>query len=237
MAARLTLILALLRRRGKRLARMPLKHGNCYLEPSPLRIDYRVFREIFVDGCYRTDYRSRPVLDLGAHRGYFGAYALLRGASRVVSYEPEATNFAFLRRAATSFVSSGSRWEVERAAVGPMDGEALLRLRDQSWGHTLIEMDWVKVAGTQTVSVSSFERVLQRFSAPEGSLIVKIDIEGSEGALVMDTSIQAWSPVAELFIEIEPFCPVDRRTLLDRLEATGLRLAAQPSGSIHHLVR
>lgn len=216
---------------------MPLKRGYCYLEPSPLGIDYRVFREIFVDGCYRTGYRDKPVLDLGAHRGYFGAYALQRGASRVVSYEPEATNHSFLHRAASSFVASGARWDVERAAVGPIDGEALLRLRDQSWGHTLIEMDWVNVMGTQTVPMWSFERVLQRFSAERGSLIVKIDIEGAEGALVMETSKEAWLPVTELFIEIEPFCPIDRGSLLDRLEATGLKLVVHPSGNVHHFVR
>lgn len=234
---RLTLILAPLGRRGKRLVKMRLPLGDCYLEPSPLGIDHRVFTEIFLDGSYATDYIARPVLDLGAHRGYFGAYALHRGASRVVSYEPEARNFELLRRAADSFVSRGSTWEVEHAAVGATDGEALLRLRDQSWGHTLVDMHWAKVTGTQTVAVASLEHGLRRFSKDEGPLIVKIDIEGSEGALVMDTPVEAWLPVSELFLEIEPFCPVDPATLVERLEATGLHLVVQPSGNIFHFVR
>ena len=47
-----------------------------------------------------TDYAGAVVLDLGAHKGYFGAYALARGARLVISFEPETANLELLERGA-----------------------------------------------------------------------------------------------------------------------------------------
>ena len=57
--------------------------------------------------AYAGDYRGAFVVDVGAHKGYYGAYALAHGARWVVSYEPETANFALLERAASDVRERG----------------------------------------------------------------------------------------------------------------------------------
>jgi FkbM family methyltransferase len=238
--ARLRLLaLRLARRRFRQTVfEIPLGPGTCHLDMREGKTDYLTFREIFVRECYRTDYRGRSVLDLGAHRGYFGAYALLKGAAKVVSFEPEQVNFSFLERTASSFVAGGSMWEIERAAVSPADGDATLYVRDESWSHSVLKQagDAENAVGVQTVPMWSLERALERLGSRE-PVIVKMDIEGSEEQVVLDSSDDVWSAVGELFVEIEPFCSVDASSLLDRLALVGLRSAGPPVGNVYHLVR
>ena len=63
-----------------------------------VHVDLQTFAEIFVLREYAPlDVRSAHVLDLGAHKGYFAAWALRRGAAFVSSYEPHPKNFAALQ--------------------------------------------------------------------------------------------------------------------------------------------
>ena len=212
--------------------------GTCHLDMREGKTDYLTFREIFVHGCYRTTYRGRSVLDLGAHRGYFGAYALLNGASKVLSLEPEQKNFSFLERTVASFVANGARWETERAAVGPADGTAALYVRDESWSHSVLMQagEAGSIIGVQDVPVWSLGHALARLPSTE-PVIVKMDIEGSEEHVVLQSPDDVWTPIGELLIEIEPFCSVDAHALLDRLAQVGLKPVRAPQRNVHHLVR
>jgi hypothetical protein len=71
-----------------------------FLSHADYEIDWASFAFVAVDEAYAGDYRGAVVVDVGAHKGYYGAYALGRGARAVVSYEPETANFALLERAA-----------------------------------------------------------------------------------------------------------------------------------------
>ena len=66
--------------------------ATVFLSDDDYEIDWASFAFVAVDDAYAGDYRDAYVVDLGAHKGYYGAYALRHGARGVVSYEPESTN-------------------------------------------------------------------------------------------------------------------------------------------------
>ena len=87
--------------------------------------------------CYGNDFHDSTVIDIGAHKGYFGAYALMHGAREVISYEPELQNFEFLTQTAQSFRGAGGEWETRRSAVTARSGEVELRVDPSSWAHSI----------------------------------------------------------------------------------------------------
>ena len=74
--------------------------ATVFLSEDDYEIDWASFAFVAVDDAYAGDYRDAFVVDLGAHKGYYGAYALRHGARSVVSYEPESTNASYLEAAA-----------------------------------------------------------------------------------------------------------------------------------------
>jgi len=80
---------------------LPVSHGD-------YPIDWETLKWVLVDEAYPTDYAGAVVLDIGAHKGYFGAFALERGARTVISFEPESRNFELLERCAASYREQGA---------------------------------------------------------------------------------------------------------------------------------
>jgi len=74
--------------------------------PRHIQIDYRpgtqdeeAFREVMSENCYRLPSRLRAddvVVDVGAHIGNFSLACILRGAGRVLAFEPDRDNFRYL---------------------------------------------------------------------------------------------------------------------------------------------
>ena len=62
-------------------------------------VDVLTVLDVWNVEMFPAECRGRIVLDVGAHKGYFGAWALSQGAALVVSCEPERSNFARLSRA------------------------------------------------------------------------------------------------------------------------------------------
>ena len=100
-------------------------------------VDWETLKTIVVNGRYRLDYSGAVVLDIGSHKGYFGAYALERGARVVISFEPESSSFHYLERLAAPYVARGVDWRLRSEAVGASAGEAALHVMAASWGRRL----------------------------------------------------------------------------------------------------
>ena len=84
-------------------AQVPVSHAD-------YGVDWETMRTIVVDAAYEAEYRDAVVVDVGAHKGAFGAYALEQGARAVISYEPEETNYGYLDACATAVPGrSGAR--------------------------------------------------------------------------------------------------------------------------------
>lgn len=191
-----------------------------------LTIDRSTFFDIFLGEIYRTDYTHAAVVDIGGHKGYFGAYALLHGARCVVSYEPESQNFSFLKKTADSFRERGFDWRLRNVAVGASDGVMPLHVSRESWAHSLIDLPSEgrrSQVTTQEVAVVAIQHVLADAAAlADAKLVAKIDVEGAECSLVLQAPLELWRRVDELFLEIHPYAPCSGSVIAARLARAGL---------------
>jgi FkbM family methyltransferase len=197
--------------------------GTLYFGRDSFAVDRIAYFGIFLQGWYGADYRGAIVIDVGAHKGYYGAFALLEGAKEVRSYEPEATNFAALQRAAASF---GDGWIVNNRAVAAEAGEVVLHVNVESAGHSIVQEDSEKrpTVGSQTVTVVPMAEVLEDAARDGHRLIVKVDAEGAECDIVLGTPVELWERVDEVFLEVHDFAPCTTDEIVDHLTQAGLRV-------------
>lgn len=200
---------------------LSLGRGSVYFGADSA--DQRAFRDVFAQNAYAIDFTGAVVLDIGAHKGYFGAYALLNGARAVISYEPERENFAALAAAASSFRQAGAEWTPHRAAVGATATHGLLRVADASWAHSLETAFRMNspAARSQSVQIKSMAQTLSALSSGR-RLVVKIDAEGSECQIVLETPLEHWRHVDDALIEMHDFAPCRPHEISSHLQRAGL---------------
>ncbi len=212
-------------------ARLPVTHDD-------YAVDWETLKTIVVDGHYALDYSGAVVLDIGSHKGYFGAYALERGARVVISFEPESSNFRYLERLAAPYVARGVDWRLRSEAVGASAGEAALHVMAASWGHSLGPPEtWAEYeVGIERVPVVAMTDVLAEATALAGSaspLVVKINAEGGECAMVLGTSPDSWEKVSAAFVATHPWAGCGADELAAHLAGAGL--TREPSEADHVL--
>jgi len=196
--------------------------GPIFVGRETLEIDLRQFDYIFDGPHYDIAYQDAAVLDIGAHKGYFGAYALGKGAASVISFEPESQNFRFLSYAARRARRRGRLWEARKEAVGSAADEADLFISRESWGHSLSTGASVEIGDgrRERVRVIALEPLL---TAPTGKrLIVKLNVEGAECDIVQGTPALAWRRVDVLIIELHPWAPCSAAAIEAHLTTAGL---------------
>lgn len=189
-------------------------------------VDWKAFVEIFGATPYPAPYGGAHVLDVGAHKGYFGAFALASGASVVVSFEPAARNYGALARAATP---PRHRWLTRNAALGSESGTGVLRLDYASWAHSLIEVE--RPAGEQPVSIVTLEHALAELPVGGSRTIVKIDAEGSECDILARP--EALERVDVLLVEWHSSARCTAEELTQVIESAGLVRVREASGAMH----
>jgi len=139
------------------------------------------------------------VLDVGAHIGCFAYAAILRGAGKVVSFEPEAGNFAQLTLNLSPCVAAGQA-EIHNLAVWRSDGRGPDRLhfrpsenpRCTGGGNVLWAQNgqdvWTLPLDTALVRATEPQRS-DRSDQSDGSDVrvhtLKLDCEGSEWPILL----------------------------------------------------
>jgi hypothetical protein len=110
-----------------------------------------------------------------------------------------------------------------------------------SWGHTLHPPEaWAEYeVGTQRVPVEAMRSVLDdaRSLAGEAPLVVKVNVEGEECAVVLGTAAEAWEAVDELFVEMHPWAECEARELAAHLAQAGFSEAPSPMAPVLRLRR
>jgi FkbM family methyltransferase len=196
--------------------------GSLYFGRESFPVDRVAYFGIFLEGWYGGDYDGAVVVDIGGHKGYYGAFALHAGASEVHSYEPESRNFAALERAAASF---DGRWTAHRAAVGAEPGVVTLHVNAESAGHSIVFEQTEgrrPTLGSEQVLQVAMEDVLGDASGSGAPVIVKIDAEGAECHIVLGTDVAAWRGVEAVFLEIHDFAACSSADIIGHLEEAGL---------------
>jgi FkbM family methyltransferase len=157
------------------------------------------------------------VVDLGGNIGFFGLLLLgLYPHARVVSFEPDPANLAILKQ---NIDRNGyeSRWTVVEACAGPASGETPFVGGQAALSRMPLPGDPTGDAPTMTVPI------VDVFPYIAGVDVLKIDIEGSEWALLGDPRFAEARPPAVLLEWHSYDCPEDnpRRAAAARFEALG----------------
>jgi FkbM family methyltransferase len=226
---RASLLAAALRRRLRPKVIYDVRYGRGALPIThdDYPVDWETLKAIVVDRIYELDYSQAVVLDIGSHKGYFGAFALERGARTVISLEPESANFRLLERCAASYRHHGADWQLRRAAVGAEAGEVELHVMNASWGHALEPpADWAAYeVGTERVPLVAMSELLAEAGAlVQGSapLVVKINAEGAECAMVLRTAPESWRPATHAFVAVHSWAGCTAAELAGHLSLAGL---------------
>jgi FkbM family methyltransferase len=129
-----------------------------YYEP---KLTSYILDNLSHDGCF---------IDIGSHAGYFSLLASsVAKDGRVLSFEPEPNNYAFIQKIAK--LNNISNWTFINAAVGNENGE--LRFRKgmtSSTGFVDVHGDIV----VKQITLDSFLKDLEIFRID----LIKIDVEG-----------------------------------------------------------
>lgn len=211
--------------------------GEVIVSPQKAE-DIGAFDAIFLRQLYRTDYRGAHVLDIGAHKGYFSAYALSQGAAKVVAFEPEESNFNALDQFASSRRSNRSRLSLQRAGVAADDCELNLYVSTQSDAHSTMPPDDQEECVKQRVSCRSFSKVIAEMKQgreDNGRLIVKMNAEGAEDDIILSTPLDSLLLIDEFFLALHH--QEQSKKILDHLLNAGLEVQKTDSQGHVHLTR
>lgn len=171
---------------------------------GPLRVSLRNFeslRTLFSIFC-RLDYQTEHnevnlFLDVGANVGIASLYFLSRNRQNTVAgYEPDAANLEYLRRNLQGF---GARAAIHACAVGVGSENAVLyRSPDGKYSSLLASG---RAVFPQPVATRAFGEVLQQAVAGSLPVVVKLDVEGMEEALVGSIRFENYPGVRRLISE------------------------------------
>jgi FkbM family methyltransferase len=159
------------------------------------------------------------------------------GAAHVHSVEPSTDNFTRLERTRAAHTGRSS-WTSEKAAVGDSHGEVDLYLSADSWAHSL-HADMVDAVTVESVRMVPLTDVLGRLVAEHAGIpvILKINVEGSVGSILLPADDSALSAVAEVCFDHEPGSPYPVSHVLDHLAAVGLDDVESAHGKIFRVRR
>lgn len=175
--------------------------------------------EVFAFGAYDEVGTIAPqsvVIDIGANLGAFLLWANERaGEIRGVAFEPDPVAFSFLQRNLAANGMSGVT--AHAAAVGGTAGVAQLhRTGDGDGISTLHPGTYADQLSEQLeVPVVAFDALIGELGSDEVA-ILKLDCEGAEHDIVMDSDPASWDRIQRVALE---YHPVPGRTVA-QLEAT-----------------
>lgn len=207
----------------------------------PGTFDPTIYAEVFAENEYRLPEQFAAedlVIDVGGHIGSFATACLMRGAGRVVAFEPFPANHAV---ATVNLARFGSRAEVRRAAVWRSDQPAGRRGYDSSAGaNTGGGHVFGPVAGGLTVPTVPLDEVVREVLCAAGRerlRLLKLDCEGSEyPVLLTATCLGVIDEVCAEYHEVGPVGPelavggirnFTHRVLVDHLSGAGFRVTAE----------
>ena len=181
--------------------------------------------EVFAEDAYRLTglvaaWGAEPhVLDIGGHIGCFSLQvAHAHRAATVTAYEASPTTASWLSHNVELTV-----WHTgSRSAVSQWTAEAeLLKIMDNGHGSSLTGQTNSSPGEEVTVQAISLAQVLDR----AGSVaLVKIDTEGAEYDMILQTPHEAWTRVRSVVIEYHNMANHSWTELNTYLQKAGFRL-------------
>ena len=199
--------------------------------------------EIFADDSYRLEWFLGPllrrpveVLDIGGHVGTFTCrLTQLHRQATVTAFEPSATTAEYLRRN-VEHNGVGNRVTVVERALASTTGSAVFDDNGAGSGlNGLVATGNNSGTGVATkVDTISFDEAIASASAPVE--VIKIDCEGGEYDLVLNSSPASWSSVQRVVIEHHPVAGHSWAELRDWFAGVGLEVQDEDFAGVHGCV-
>jgi FkbM family methyltransferase len=160
-----------------------------------------VIADIFVNQVYRfKDININPksiVIDIGAHRGAFTAYAALHSTT-VISYEPHPENYKHILELIE--INSLKNVIVHNVAIGARAGKGYLFNSPMSSRHHLVDNSSIDERDNSLeINILSLDECLQPFELID---FLKMDCEGAEVDILLNASDKTISKVRCIAAEI-----------------------------------
>jgi FkbM family methyltransferase len=163
-------------------------------------------------------------VDVGGNKGDFALLAarLMGDHGRVLCFEPEPDNAAWIKRSAQR--NHYASIEVLPVALAEADGTATLHLGEKSGWHSLLETEGVRTTGALEVPTRRLDDVLAERGIARVDAI-KIDVEGAEDRVLAGAERTfTGSHRMTVLLDLHPGRGVDPAATCARLEAFGFGL-------------
>ncbi|HKE94614.1 MAG TPA: FkbM family methyltransferase [Povalibacter sp.] len=163
--------------------------------------NFESLKTVFSVFC-RRDYLTRDgnagcYVDVGANIGVASLYFLTRHPrSHVVCFEPDRANLKYLYRNLAPFAD---RVTIIRHAVGPCAGRMTLYRAEDGKYSSMIASE--RAVMPQDSVVEAFDDVLSAVRSQQLPVVVKLDVEGLETALVSSTDFGRHAHVKRVICE------------------------------------
>ena len=216
------------RRAGTDVA-VPVGEGTAWVAAESDEVDYFTLYGALIDRHFSFDSKDVAVLDIGAHKGYTALRSFAEGAYRVDSYEPASQNLVSLRRSSEEI----DRWQIRPCAVGADAGTVELHLAVGSWGHSIHVPVGGESVGTEIVEMVALSTALSDIAQSGKPVVVKINVEGAAGGMILGTKPDDWEAVRALWVDIETNDPIGLERIVAHLVPSGLHY--QETDSQRHL--
>lgn len=158
------------------------------------------------------------VVDIGAHRGVFAAYAARRTRGIILAFEPDPANCSQLRELLR--INKIDTVQCHQCAVGARTGRAPLWLADSGSRNTLTGYDYATHQQLQTsieVDVMSLDDALAGLDRVD---LLKMDCEGAEVDILMACRDYTLAKIRRMALEThEPGASPAMVSLLERLQS------------------
>lgn len=179
--------------------------------------------DIFAFSAYECDWeleREPFILDIGSNIGGFALWlAQERPRLRGICYEPDPEAYRYLK---TNLGQNGlHRVEPRRAAISDRTGTELLFRSSPGDGASSLRSTSHVTQFTDRIEVplTSFEDVMSEIR--EEVDLLKIDCEGAEFDIVLNSPPTSWRGIKKIVIEFHPVEGFDKRAIREKLAAVG----------------
>jgi len=203
---------------------LTLKNGIKFFAPPdsnlPVLVEEIFFTQDYLK--YFTIHENDIVADIGANIGVFSIFASLKTINKIYAFEALRSNFEFFKKN----ISANQIKNIVpvEAAVCGRAGNARLGLSNLSGGHYLCDINTKKHSETfVAVPATTLEQIFTDYRI-EHIDFLKIDCEGSEGAIFIATGDEYFKKIDKIALEFhDSVSLLNRHELSDHLKKVGFK--------------
>jgi FkbM family methyltransferase len=158
-----------------------------------------IFSEVITNNCYRVTHahvKNHTVIDVGANQGMFSIWAAELGATQVIACEPVHHTQELLRTNVTQSAWSHVIQCVPCAVSGSQTGVITMQVNTDSGKNSLYQAG----EGEELVPLTTLAHVIT--AAREHDIFLKLDCEGAEYDILLDTPDPVFDRIRHVAIEI-----------------------------------